>query len=229
MTLRILSTVGVRGALTALFPELEQHTGSKIDISFGTAAVFRKEIEEGREFDVAILTKSAISDLAAAGSIDASSVSAVARSRMGLAMRKNAPKPDIGSVDNLKQTLLAADSIASSKTGLAGIYFSEVLSELGIASQIEPKIRLETSGGFAAQLIVTGDAQLAVQLVSEILPVRGVELAGVFPDVLQRYGVFSAGVGSRAKEPSSAAAFTRYLTDPSLEALFTSWGLERQS
>ena len=228
MTLRILSTVGVQGALTALFPALEQHTGSKIDVSFGTAAVFRKEIEEGREFDVAILTKSVILDLAAAGRIDTSSVSTVARSGMGLATRENAPKPDISSLDNLKQTLLAADSIASSKTGLAGIYFSEVLSELGIASQIEPKIRLETSGGFAAQLIVTGEAQLAVQLVSEILPVRGVDLAGVFPDVLQRYGVFSAGVGSRAKEPSSAVAFTRYLTASHLEALFMSWGLERQ-
>jgi len=166
MTLKVLCTIGIQDAFTVLASTLEQYTGTAIDVSFGVAIMFKEKIKEGADFDVAILTRSIVEDLVASGDIVPSSVFDVARSGLGLAVRQNAPKPDIGTVDSLKRTLLEADSIASSGNGLAGFYFMDVLAELGIAERIRPKLKLDTSGGYAAQIAARGDAQLAVQLVS---------------------------------------------------------------
>jgi molybdate transport system substrate-binding protein len=229
MNLRVLSSIGIQGAFTALASTLEQQIGASIDVSFGTAALFKKEIEDGADFDVAILTKSVIGDLVASGRIAHSSVFDIARSGLGLAVRQHAPKPDIGSVDGLKRTLLDAESVASSSTGLAGAYFTEVLAELGITDRMTSRIRLDTSGGYAAQITAKGDAQLAVQLVSEILPVRGVELVGTFPDAVQKYAMLSAGISSMTRALSAATALIEHLRDPSVEQIFASCGLERSA
>ncbi len=229
MNLRVLSTIGIQGALTALVSTLEQQAGASIDVSFGTAAVFKKKIEDGADFDVAILTRSVIGDLAANGRIASSSVFDIARSGLGLAVRQHARKPDIDSIDSLKRTLLDAESVASSSTGLAGAYFMEVLAELGITDRMTPKIRLDTSGGYVAEITARGEAQLAVQLVSEILPVRGVELVGTFPDPVQKYAILSAGISSMTRASSAATALIGRLQDPSVEAIFASCGLERSA
>ena len=227
MKLKVLCTIGIQDAFTALVPAFEHHTGSAIDVSFGVANMFRKNIEDGAVFDVAILTRSIIEDLVTSGDIVPSSVFEIARSGLGLAIRQNAAKQNIGTIDSLKRTLLEADSIASSANGLAGYYFMDVLAELDIVDRIRPKLRLDTSGGYAAEIAARGDAQLAVQLVSEIMPVRGVELAGVFPPAVQKYAVFSAGISAASGHPSAAAALIERLRDPSVEATFVSRGLQR--
>jgi molybdate transport system substrate-binding protein len=229
MTIKVLSSIGIQGALTALASTLERQIGASVDVAFGTAAAFKAKIEDGTDFDVAILTNSVIADLVASGRITPFSVFDVARSGLGLAVRQNAPKPDIGSVDGLKQTLLDAVSVASSSTGLAGSYFMEVLAELGVADRMTSKIKLETSGGYAAEITARGDAQLAVQLVSEILPVRGVELVGAFPDAVQRYAVLSAGISTMTRDTSTATALIAHLCDPSVDPIFWSCGLERRA
>ena len=227
MTLKVLCTIGIQDAFTALASTLEQYTGTAIDVSFGVAIMFKEKIKEGADFDVAILTRSIVEDLVASGDIVPSSVFDVARSGLGLAVRQNAPKPDIGTVDSLKRTLLEADSIASSGNGLAGFYFMDVLAELGIAERIRPKLKLDTSGGYAAQIAARGDAQLAVQLVSEIMPVPGVELAGVFPPAVQKYAVLSAGISTASSHSSVAAALIERLRDPAVEPTFAARGLQR--
>jgi molybdate transport system substrate-binding protein len=227
MKLRVLSSIGIQGALTALASTLEQKIGANIDVSYGTASVFKEKIEAGAEFDVAILTNSVIEDLVVSGHVAPSSVFNIARSGLGLAVRQHAPKPDIGSVQSLKQALLDAESVASSSSGLAGTYFMEVLAGLGITDRMKSKIRLDTSGGYAAEITARGDAQLAVQLVSEILPVRGVDLVGTFPDAIQKYAILSAGISSVTRALSAATALVGYFREPGLEALFASCGLER--
>jgi molybdate transport system substrate-binding protein len=225
--LKVLCSIALQNTIVALRPELEKRVGCEIHVRYGVATTFKKNIDDGESFDVAILTRSVIEDLVIDGRIVISSYVDVARSGLGLAVRLNAPKPEIGSIEALKRTLLAAASVASSKNGLAGFYFMEVLEDLGIAQQIRPKLKLETAGGYAAEITARGDAEMAVQLVSEILPVAGVELVGSFPPALQRYAILSAGVSTLSSRKMEAAAIIEFLMDPITDAALLARGLER--
>ncbi|MGY4155512.1 molybdate transport system substrate-binding protein [Bradyrhizobium sp. USDA 4461] len=227
MSLKVLCTIGIQNAFTALLPQLEQQAKAAIDVTFGVATAFKENIENGTEFDVAILTKAIAGELANTGKINAASVVDIARSGLGLAVRTGAAKPDISSVESLKATLFEAESIASSGNGLAGFYFLDILAELGIADQIKPKLKLDYSGGYAAQLTARGEAPLAVQLVSELLPVDGVELVSSFPDAIQRYAILSAGVNASTRQSASATALIKSLIAPVADQVFESRGLMR--
>jgi molybdate transport system substrate-binding protein len=225
--LKVLCSIGLQGAFVSLKPEMEKRTGLSLDVDYGVATAFRKNIADGVEFDVAILTRAIIDTLTADNHVVQTSVADIARSGLGLAVRRNAAKPDIGSVDALKRTVLAAGSIASSANGLAGFYFLDVLDSLGIADQIMPKLKLETAGGYAAEIAARGDAEMAVQLVSEILPVAGVELVGPFPEAIQKYATLSAGVSARSRQTNAAQAIIRLLADPLADGPLKAHGLER--
>lgn len=225
--LKVLCSIALQDAVLGLKHKLETCVGCEVRFQFGVATTFKSIIEEGEDFDVALLTQSILSDLVLSGNIIALSVVDIARSGLGLAVKLDAVKPDIGSVEALKAALLAAPSIASSKNGLAGVYFLDVLRELGIAQQIVPKLKLETAGGYAAEIVAKGDAELAVQLVSEILPVAGAALVGPFPAAAQKYAILSAGVSTVSKQKEKAAAIMQFLMGPDVDEVLQSRGLTR--
>jgi molybdate transport system substrate-binding protein len=225
--LKVLCSIALQDAMVALKPELENRVESEVQVRYGVATAFKTNIDDGDDFDVAILTRSIIGELVMGGSILLSSFVDVARSGLGLAVRLNAPKPDISSIEALKRALLAAPSVASSKNGLAGFHFMDVLENLGIAQQIVPKLKLETTGGYAAEIVARGDAEMAVQLVSEILPVAGVVLVGPFPPAAQKYAILSAGVSTGSKRKMEAAAVIRFLMDPHADEILQARGLDR--
>ena len=225
--LKVLCSIALQDALLGLKQKLETCVGCEVRLQFGVATTFKSIIEAGGDFDAALLTRSIIDELVLGGNVIALSVVDVAKSGLGLAVRLDAVKPDIGSVEALKAALLAAPSIASSKNGLAGVYFLDVLRELGIAQQIMPKLKLETAGGYAAELIARGDAELAVQLVSEILPVAGAALVGPFPAGAQKYAILSAGVSTASKQKEKAAAILRFLVGPHVDEVLQARGLQR--
>jgi molybdate transport system substrate-binding protein len=225
--LKVLCSIALQDAVVALKHELETCVGSEVQFQFGVATTFKTIIDQGEDFDVALLTRSIVHELVLRGDIIASSFVDVARSGLGLAVRLDALKPDIGSVEALKGVLLGAPSIASSKNGLAGAYFMDVLGDLGIAQQIMPKLKLEATGGYAAEIVARGDAEMAVQLVSEILPVAGVVLVGPFPAGAQKYATLSAGVSTVSKQRKTAAAIIRFLMDHHLDDVLQACGLNR--
>jgi molybdate transport system substrate-binding protein len=149
----------------------------------------------------------------------------LARSGIGIAVRAGAPKPDIATADALKRALLAAKSVAYTIEGASGIYFAAVLARLGIAAEVKAKAKLLTSGA-TAELAARGEAELAVQQISEILPVAGAELVGPLPPELQLQTVFAVGIGSQAKMPDAAAALARFLTSPEAVCVIRAKGLE---
>jgi molybdate transport system substrate-binding protein len=143
----------------------------------------------------------------------------LARSGIGIAVRKGARKPDIGTPDALKHSLLAAKSVAHSKTGLSGIYFPTVLARLGIADAMKSKIVMPEPGNPVGEVVAKGDAEIGVQQISELLPVAGVEVVGPLPAELQRITTFTAGVLTAAKEPDTAKALVKFVAAESLSLL----------
>src|SRR6202044_2695093 len=118
--------------------------------------------------------------------------SIIARSGLGVAVRKGAPKPDIGTVESFKQAMLAAKSVVRSTEGTSGLYFEKVLDRLGIADRMTGKTKLGPSGR-VAEFVARGEVEIAVQQISELLPVIGAELVGPLPSELHLFSVFSPG------------------------------------
>jgi molybdate transport system substrate-binding protein len=222
--IKVLASSGVKTALEELAPGFERETGHKLVIDIGVAAVLKRRIEAGEAFDLAILTSSGIDELARQGKVDARA--AIARSRVGIGIRKGAPRPDIGTADALKRTLLSAKSITWAKEGASGVYFASVLERIGIAGQIKSKAVLAASGPEVEKLVAGGNVELGVNLVNELMAAPGVEVLGPLPAELQNYTVFHAGVGVGSKDSSAAKALIKFLTTPSAGVVFRAKGQE---
>ena len=197
--MKVLCTNGLKTVMLDLAPAFERTSGTKLAITWGSAA------------DLVILTAEAIDDLIKRGKVVAGSRVDLARSGIGIAVRKGASKPDIGSPDALKQTLLAAKSVAHSKTGMSGIYFPTVLARLGITDAMQSKIVMPEPGTPVGDVVAKGEAEIGVQQISELLPVAGVEVVGPLPATLQKITTFSAGIPSAAKEPDAAKALVTFV------------------
>ena len=209
--MRVLCTNGLKTVMLDLSPDFERTIGTKVVITWGSANGLLKELETGAGGDLAILTAEAIDGLIREGKVVAGSRVDLARSGIGIAVRKGASKPDIGSPDALKQTLLAAKSVAHSKTGMSGIYFPTVLARLGITDAMKSKIVMPEPGTPVGDVVAKGGAEIGVQQISELLPVAGVEVVGPLPATLQKITTFSAGIPSAAKEPDAAKALVTFV------------------
>ena len=207
----MICTNGVKTLLLDLMPAFERKGGIMPNITWGATASLVKELEAGAAADLAILTAEAIDDLIREGKVVAGSRVDLARSGIGIAVRKGANKPDIGSPDALKRALLAAKSVAHSKTGMSGIYFPTVLARLGIADEMKRKIVMPDPGTPVGEVVASGDAEIGVQQISELLPVAGIEIVGPLPAALQKITTFSAGVLVAAKEPDAARALVKFV------------------
>jgi molybdate transport system substrate-binding protein len=209
--MKVLCTNGLKTVMLELVPKFERTSGTKLTITWGSAAGLVKELESGAAADLAILTAESIDDLIKRGKVVAGSRVDLARSGIGIAVRKGASKPDIGSPDALKQTLLAAKSVAHSKTGMSGIYFPTVLARLGITDAMKLKIVMPEPGTPVGEVVAKGGAEIGVQQISELLPVTGVEVVGPLPAELQKITIFSAGILAAAKEPDAAKALVTFV------------------
>jgi molybdate transport system substrate-binding protein len=225
--IQVLSSNGFQAVMEELRPQFERATHHKVVVRYGLAAKLKQQIEGGEAVDLAILTPAAIDDLIKSGKIAIDSRTMLARSGLGIAIRAGAPKPDITTVDAFKRSLLAAKSIAYAKEGASGVAFAALIQRLGIADDLRAKSRLTATGEEVSGAVARGEVELGVLPVSEILPVRGAELAGAFPAGAQDYIVMAAGVGSGAKNSSAARDLIAFLTSPGVLPVITAKGMER--
>jgi molybdate transport system substrate-binding protein len=223
--IKVLSTHAALEVLGELGPQFERATGHKLSFSYDPANIIKRQIEGGAAFDVAIVTRSVIDDLAKQDKIVPDSRIDIARSGLGVAVRKGAPKPDISTVEGFKHTMLSAKSIVRSTEGTSGLYFEKLLDRLGIAEDMRGKITLGPSGR-VAEFVARGEVDMAVQQVSELLPVTGTEFVGPFPPELQLYTVFSAGVSTASRDREAAKALINFLTAPAAGPVLKAKGLE---
>jgi len=222
--IRVLSSVGIKAVVDELAPQFEKATKHKVTTVFGLAGAHKTKIEEGEPFDVAILTPPLLDDLIAKGRISAASKSTIARTGLGLMIKAGARKPDIGNVDAFKRTLLAAKSITFASAGASGVAFVATAKQLGIADAI--KTKPAASGEEVNANILSGSSDLAVLPISEILPVKGAELGGVFPADVQTYVIMAAGVNAKASG-NAARDFVAFLMSPANNAVIKTKGMER--
>jgi molybdate transport system substrate-binding protein len=181
-----------------------------------------RHIEAGEPIDVVLFTAAALDQLIARGKVTRRVD--LCRSGVGLAVAKGAPKPDISSVDAFRRALLAAQSIAHSKSGASGLYFAELIKQLGIADAVASKARVQD--GVVADLVARGEAEVAIQQISELMQSDGVDIAGPLPDALQSITIFSAGALVDAREPQAAQALISHLTSPAAAPIYRAKGLE---
>src|SRR6476620_9362011 len=177
---KVLTAGAFKQVVLALVPDFEKQTGNKVVVDNDTAGGLQKRIESGEAFDVAIITPAIVDGLAASGKIVPNSRVNLATVSIGVVVKEGAPKPDIGTVEAFKNALLAAKSVAyidPASGGSSGIYVDKLLERLGIADQVRPKAKLK-KGGYVADLIVSGEAELGLHQISEIVPVKGAVLVG---------------------------------------------------
>lgn len=222
-TIKIFSGGAIRPLMTEAIPLFERANGARIEIEFRLTSVLKKAIEDGALCDLAVLPRPELDDLVEYGAITPGGTADLARSAVGLAVRAGAPKPDIGSVDALRSALLQARSFAYSD-GPSGAYTAALLDELGIAEQMRPKIKLTSRP--VAELVASGEAEMGVQQIVAILPVKGAELVGPLPGELQSAIVYAAGLASHARNPALAKAFIAFMTTDEARRLIRANGLE---
>lgn len=221
---KVISSTGMSTILKQLIPAFEQASGHKVAISYDTSNIILGRIKNGESADLIILTAPAVDALAKAGTVVAGSRTALARSGIGVAVKSGAAKPDISSVAAFKQSLLDAKSITYTATGASGIYFAGVLDKLGIASAVKAKAKTP-DGGHVAELVARGDAEMGVQMISE-LRVAGTDYVGPLPGELQMFTVFSTGLMAGAREVDTAKVFVRFLISPDAARAYQTGGME---
>ena len=224
---KVLSANGMRAVLTELHPQLERTTGQRVTMSFGEAGDLRRRIQDGEIADVIVLPRVVLDQVLAQGNIVPGTTVDIAQSSMGIGVRAEAPKPDISSADGLKRALLAAKSIAITDPGtggVSGVHIADVFQRLGIAEELKPKLKLNR-GGPNAQFVARGEADMAIQLAHEIRMVPGMQFIPL-PAEFERTFVFSAALGSNAKESSASKALLQFLSGPAAMTVIRAKGMD---
>jgi molybdate transport system substrate-binding protein len=226
--LRILTAGAYKQVAVALAPAFEQRTGHKLIIDNGTAGQLAQRINGGEAFDVAVITPAALKELAAGGKLNAESVVNVARVGIGVAVKAGAPAPDISTSAAFQRAVAAARAVAYSDPaagGSSGIYLAALFEKMGIAGLVRAKAVL-VPGGLVAQRLVSGEADLAIHQISEILPVSGVTLVGPLPDDIQNFTVYAAAASAKPTDAKAAADFLALLRSPEALAVLKAKGME---
>lgn len=224
--INVFSSNGLKTVVEELAPQFEKATQHKLTVRFAPAAELKREIEKGAAFDLAILTAAAIDDLVRRGKLSSATRADVAKSGAGVAIRKGAPRPDLSNAEAFKRSLVAAKSVAYVGTGATGANMKKIFEGFGIAAEMKAKTRV-LSGISAPEAVAKGEAELGFTQISEILQVAGAELAGPLPAEVQVYTVFSAAVGTGARDAAAAEAFLKFLTAPAASSVIKAKGMER--
>jgi molybdate transport system substrate-binding protein len=226
--IKVLSAGAVRKIVGELAEAFQAETRHTVTIAQGTAGQLRDKVAAGEVADVVIVSDTALEQLLAANAVVKDTRADIARTGVGVAVLEGAPRPDISTPEAFKQAVLAARAIVYTDPGIgatSGIHVAGLLKRLGIAEQVKDKTVL-WPGGYAAEALVKGQADLCVHQISEILPVKGVTLVGPLPRDLQKTTTYSAGVPARAASPELGRAFIAFLTRPAFKAKFAAVGLD---
>ncbi len=209
--LKVLTAGAFKQVLLAVIPQFEA-SGRKVKWETGTVGNIIKRIEAGESFDLVIASPAALTALGKSGKLEGGID--LAKVGVGMAIREGAAKPDIGSVDAFPAA-----------GGSSGIYVSGLIDRLGIGAEVRRKAVL-VQGGAAADRVASGEADIALQQISEILPVKGAVLAGPLPSEIQSYTIYSAAIAAGTGEKPSAQALIDLVRSSAGAAAIKSTGME---
>lgn len=199
--------------------------GGRVEVFWGPTIVIQERLARGEKADAVLLTTEAVEALIVDGTLAASSRVEVATSRLGVAVPLGHVRPDISTAASFRQALLDARSVAFSRGGASGIYFAGLIERLGIAEAVRAKATI-IPAGFTAEKLLTGEADLAIQQISELMVVEGIDIVGPFPKGVQTVMRFSAAALATSPVQASVAAFLATLRNPAAQAAFRDCGLD---
>ena len=226
---RLLTTGAYKGVALALIPEYEAQSGNKVLVESDTAGGIIRRIEAGVPFDLVVLTSQAVGDLATEGKLDAGSATDLARVGVGVAVKTGTPHPAVDTRDAFRQMLTKAKSIAyidPRAGGSSGIYIEGLIERMGLAKKLKHRTVL-VNGGLVGDKVASGEAQIGLQQLSELMAVPGIDVLGPLPKELQNYTVYGAGISLKATEPEAAKALLATFTSPAAVPLLQARGMER--
>ncbi|OKO80084.1 substrate-binding domain-containing protein [Bradyrhizobium sp. NAS96.2] len=224
-SVRVLSTLALKGAVARLAAAYHAASGVAIDADFAPTLALLERLREGEVADVVILTREGLDEMVGEVRVARDSAVNLARSYVGVAVKAGAAHPDIASEAALREALLGARAVAYSRLGASGILFAQLIARLGIAEAINARAVIIPMG-FTAEKLVTGEADLAIQQISELKQVDGIEVVGPIPLNLQTPAVFSAGRMTASQRAAAAEHLLRYLWSPEVAPVLRETGLE---
>ena len=227
--IKALVTATVSGVLDALVPAFERASGHTVERWDATAGKVRDKLLEGAAADVAFVTGSVIADVEKAGRIVLASKVALARSALGVAIRKGAPKPDLSDEAALKRLILSAKTIALTDPnggGNTGRYFMGVAERLGVGAELRAKTRLYGHGGYVSAGVAAGEADWGITVISEIVPIAGADVGGALPASVQNVSITYAALVTGAANAQAGAKLIAHLTSPDAAAAIRACGME---
>ena len=218
---------GIRAAIEQLIPGFEKRTGIQVKATFGSGNGTKQQVTRGEPFDVPVV-QPPYPEVLASGNVVAASATPLASVAVGVAVRKGAPKPDIATPEAVRRTLLAAKSVAypdPAGGAAAGVSFTETLKKLGIAAQMEPKIKRAKGGPAAMTMAAKGDVEIGLTFLSEMSE-PGLDIVGPLPREISTPTSLVGFVSSHAKDPKAAKALLEYLSSPEAAAVYKANGMQ---
>lgn len=225
--IKVLTSGAFKPVVVELANRFTQATGTTVKVDNDTAGALARRVEGGESFDVLILTPGGLAALQKSERVASGAITPLAKVGIGVAVKDGAPKPDISSVAAFKATLLAAHKVAMidpAAGGSSGIYLTRLFETMGIADAIKAKAIL-VPGGLVATRVVSGEADIAIHQISEILAVKGAELVGPLPAEIQNFTVYAGALSPTTAQPKEAAAFLATLTGPDAAAVLAAKGM----
>ena len=222
---RLLASGALKDAYLELIPDFEKASGHKVTVAWSSTTEIRRRIAAGEIADLVILGSSGTDALIKEGKLLVSTRATFARSGIYVAVRADAPKPDIGSIEALKKTLFAAKSVGYSE-GASGTYLVSMFQKLGIYDQVKSKASIAKANEPVGEKVVRGEAEIGFHQLSELIPVKGIQIVGPLPAELQHITVFSGAIHSEAKESGAARALIKFLTTPGVGENIKKHGLD---
>jgi molybdate transport system substrate-binding protein len=229
-SVKVLSTTAMKAVLERLGPQFERESTHVLDLAFGPSGGLTRRIASGESADVLICAQPEMSELKTQGRIAFASA-VIARSKIGVAVRKGAPRPDISSPEAFKRALIAAQSVAFSdpaRGGASGVTFVKILERLGIADAVKAKAKLTAGGpdGLVGAILSRGEAEIGVQQIPELVSFADVDFVGPLPDALQSPTSYVAGIPANAANADAAHTLIAFLATPAVAAIIKARGME---
>lgn len=222
----VLASNGIKAVLEDLRAQGEHAIGHSITVVYKPSANLKQDIDAGAEFDVVIVTAEGVGELTKEEKTVGGEGTPISRVGVGIGIRKGAPRPDISTPEAMKRALLGAKAISYGPVGASLPYITHMLETLGIADTMKPKTILLKNSDEINEAVADGKVDFGMTLVSEILPAKGVELLGPFPEQFQGYVRFNAAVGANAKNPEAANALIKFLSGPDAAASIKARGMQ---
>jgi molybdate transport system substrate-binding protein len=229
--IKVLSTTAMKMVFEELSPAFARATGNRLDVTLGPSLRLEKQIGEGEVADVAIVSASGVRDLVEQGRLVDGSAVEIAKSSIGVAVPKGAPKPDLATAEGFKRAMLAAKSIACSRPvggGQSGVHLAKVFADLGITEQMQAKAKYGAggAGGLAGLVLLRGEADIAIQQMAELMAVDGIDVVGPLPPEIQMVTPFVAAIPTNARYAAAGRAVIAFLTTPDAKRVIKAKGLD---